>query len=181
MSQADTEHVTADSAAAQAVVRHHTELAATLRDHVTALVEAAGAGGSRQTWQHRERLAAWLHAELIPHATAEETALYPTAAAQPGGRLLVDGMVAEHHAITGLVAEVEAAQTPIDAASAARALSALFEVHLAKENDLILPLLLAAPDVSLADVLDGMHAVLGGDEPRGGGCAGDGSCGCGGD
>jgi uncharacterized protein (DUF2249 family) len=37
----------------------------------------------------------------------------------------------------------------------------LFDVHLAKENDLVLPLLLGAPGVSLSDVLTGMHELLG--------------------
>lgn len=173
------EPTTESTAAAQAVERHHAELAAALREHVAALTEAAEVGSTRLTWRQREQLLAWLRAELLPHAAAEEAALYPAAAAQPGGRPLVDGMVAEHRAITELVAEVEAAQTPIVAAAAARALSAVFEVHLAKENDLVLPLLLRAEHVSLAEVLKGMHAVLGGDERRG--CAGDGSCGCGGD
>jgi uncharacterized protein (DUF2249 family) len=174
-------HTPADDDAAQAIRRHHAELAATLRDHVTALVDAAEVGSSRQTWQQRDRLTAWLHDELLPHAAAEESALYPAAAAQPGGRLLVDGMVAEHRAITDLVAEIEAARTPVHAATAARALAAVFEVHLAKENDLILPLLQAAPDVSLADTVAGLHAVLGHDESRATGCGGHGHCGCGGD
>jgi hypothetical protein len=50
----------------------------------------------------------------------------------------------------------------VQSEAAARALSALFEAHLAKENDLILPLLLAADDISLAGLLDGMHDLLGG-------------------
>jgi Hemerythrin HHE cation binding domain. len=157
----DTHTLGDDAAAAEAIRRHHAELAATLRDHVTALVDAAEVGSSRQTWQRRDQLTAWLHDELLPHAAAEESALYPAAATQPGGRLLVDGMVAEHRTITELAAEVEAARTPVHVATAARALAAVFEVHLAKENDLILPLLEAAPDVSLADTVAGLHAVLG--------------------
>jgi len=145
---------------------------------------AAAVGSTRMTWQHRDELVGWLHAELLPHAAAEEAALYPAAAAQPTGKLLVDAMVVEHRAITALVVELEGAATPVSVAAAARALSALFEVHLAKENDLILPLLLSAGTVSLAEVLEGMHALLGGAEPGGpaaGGCGGNGGCGCGGD
>jgi uncharacterized protein (DUF2249 family) len=181
MSQPDTDRTSTDRRAAQAVVRHHAELAATLGRHVAALFEAAEIGSSRLTWQHRDELVAWIHGELLPHAAAEEAALYPAAAAQPDGRLLVDGMVAEHKAITALVGDLEAAGTPTTAAAAARALSALFEVHLAKENDLVLPLLLAADQVSLHDLLEGMHDMLGSDETRAGGCGGDGACGCGGD
>jgi uncharacterized protein (DUF2249 family) len=61
-------------------------------------------------------------------------------------------------------------------------------VHLAKENDLVLPLLLSAPDASLAEVLTGMHELLGhehadhdadaADAEGGPGCGGH-TCGCG--
>ncbi|MDQ7908302.1 hemerythrin domain-containing protein [Phytohabitans sp. ZYX-F-186] len=180
MSQPNTDHAdqtrqAADRRAARAVVRHHAALATTLADHVAALLEAASIGSSRRTWQRRDQPTGWLHAELLPHAAAEEAAMYPCAAAQPGGQLLVDGMMSEHRAITALVGEVETATTPMTAAAAARALSALFAAHLAKENDLILPLLVTAEQVSLADLLDGMHELLG--TARASGDHGD--CGCG--
>jgi uncharacterized protein (DUF2249 family) len=133
---------------------------------------------------------AWLHAELLPHAQAEEAALYPAAAAQPGGRLLVDGMLIEHRAITAVDIELTTAATAPDAAAAARALHTLFAVHMTKENDLVVPLLVAADDVYLAGLLDGLHDLIGAAEagiPNGGsaaGCGGGsdgGGCGCVGD
>lgn len=167
-----------DQDAAAAVIGHHTQLASELAHHTTRLRDAASESGS--DWrQRREELQNWLREELLPHAQAEEDTLYPAAAAQPGGRLLVDGMLAEHRAITTLVSELAEAGTAVDAAAAARALSAVFETHLAKENELILPLLLDADQISLADLLEGMHDLLGSaDEAGGCGC---GSCGCGGD
>lgn len=172
----------ADRHAAGNVVDHHTQLAATLADHVARLRGAATGDDLQNLWRERQALVDWLHAELVPHAAAEEAALYPAAAAQPGGRLLVDGMLAEHQSITALVAELEAAGTAVDAAAAAHALAAVFAVHLAKENDLILPLLLDSEQVSLAALLDGMHEVLGAEESSGGcGDGGGGACGCGGD
>jgi len=57
----------------------------------------------------------------------------------------------------------------------------LFEVHLAKENDQLLPALVLER-VDLAGLLDGMHEILGeaaGHEQQHGGC-GCGGCGCGG-
>lgn len=175
MSQSD-----ADRRAAAAVVAHHGQLAADLDRHVAALRDAAGEPAGSVWRRQRQDLATWLREELVPHAAAEEAGLYPAAAELPGGRLLVDGMLAEHRAITALVAEVEAAGTAVDAAATARALAALFDVHLAKENDLILPLLLDAPRVSVADLLEGMHDLLGADQTADGGC-GCGGCGCGGD
>lgn len=186
MSQSDP---AADQRAAEAVVRHHTELAATLDRHVTELRQAAEFGTLREAWQRRDELTGWLDAELLPHARAEEAALYPAAAAQPEGRLLVAGMLGEHQAITALVAELAQVASPVAAAAAARALQAVFANHLAKENDLVVPLLVAAEEVSLAGLLDGMHDLIGADAgpstgpaAAGGGCGeGGGGCGCGGE
>lgn len=155
MSQSERDH-----AAAAAVIGHHTQLASELARHTARLREAATGPGS--DWQpRREALRDWLRLELLPHAGAEEGTLYPAAAAQPDGRLLVDAMVADHHAIATLVTELAGAGTAVDATAAARALSAMFETHLAKENELILPLLLRAEQVCLADLLEGMHELLG--------------------
>lgn len=173
----------ADHAAADAVIAHHNELTANLTRQVALLRAAARAGTEPQWREHRQNLLTWLRTELLPHAAAEETALYPPAGRQERGRLLVEGMVAEHQAIARLVTELETAGTPVDAAGAARALASVFEIHLSKENTLVLPLLLSAEDVSLAEILDGMHDLLGAhaegdaaDHNRGGA-----GCGCGGD
>lgn len=164
-----------DQDAAAAVIGHHTHLAAELAHHTTRLRDAAAESRDESGWQHyRDHLGAWLREELLPHAQAEEGALYPAAAAQPGGQLLVDGMLAEHRAIIALASDLAAAGTPVDAAAAARALSALFETHLAKENELILPLLLGSEEVSVAGLLAGMHDLLGAAE-TGGGSGGGGS------
>ncbi|MET7396263.1 DUF2249 domain-containing protein [Dactylosporangium sp. NPDC005572] len=192
MSQPD-----ADRRAATAVIAHHTQLAADLARHTAALRDAARQGTPALWPQRRAGLLGWLRTELLPHAAAEETALYPAAAAQASGRLLVEAMVGEHQTITALVAELETADTATDAAAAARALTALFEVHLDKENNLVLPLLLDTAHVSLAGLLTGMHDLLGctdapdapdtadevgGSGAGGCGCGGGGcGCGCGGD
>jgi uncharacterized protein (DUF2249 family) len=176
----------ADQSAAQAVVRHHAQLAAGLDRRVEALVELVDSEYLVKAESARQDLLAYLRGEILPHARVEEEALYPPAAADPTGRLLVEGMIAEHRALAGLVTELSDARSLVRAAAAGRAFGALFAVHLAKENDLVLPLLLAAPDVSLADVLAGMHDMLGAgdagaaDEPATAGC-GCGGCGCGGD
>ncbi|HEY7224137.1 MAG TPA: hemerythrin domain-containing protein [Micromonosporaceae bacterium] len=169
MSQTDSDH-----AAADAVVAHHSELAAALTRHVASVRAAARAGSDARWREPRQRLVTWLRTELLPHAAAEETAMYRPAMAQDRGRLLVEGMLAEHRAIGRLVAELETAGTAVDAAGAARALAALVEVHLDKENSLVLPLLLATDGVSLAGILGGMHELLGSSEQ-----AAHGGCGCG--
>ncbi len=173
----------ADAAAARAIEEHHGELSGALAALVARLVTAAEGGDPAAVRAGQENLLRWAREELLPHAAAEEQAIYPAGAALDRGRLLVDGMVAEHGTIGGLVHEL-AATDGVRAAAAARALSAVFDSHLHKENELLLPLLTAAPDVSLAGLLDGMHAGIGGSEPDhlpGGPAAahGDHSCGCG--
>lgn len=188
----------ADRRAAQAVVSHHAQLADALNRHNERLLAAAEQADAAGVERCRADLLAWLRTELVPHAGAEEQALYPAAAARPEGALLVEGMLDEHRTITGLIAELDVADSAVRAAAAARALAAVFSTHLAKENTLVVPLLVEAADVSLAGLLDGMHAVLGGEShghghdatgtqpaaadegERAGGC-GCGGCGCGGD
>ncbi|MFF5217043.1 DUF2249 domain-containing protein [Micromonospora sp. NPDC000442] len=180
MSQLDR---VADERAARAVVRHHSELSAALTNHVTRLVDAVDAGVTEQVWLRRDELVAWLHGELLPHAYAEEAGLYPAAAGLPAGELLVQGMLGEHRAITALVTELTATASPTTAAATARALQAVFATHLAKENDLVVPLLVADESLSLAGLLDGMHELIGAETGSStGGCGGGGGgCGCGGD
>jgi uncharacterized protein (DUF2249 family) len=176
----------ADARAAEAVVQHHAEMAGTLALRVEALLETTARGARREADQARHRLVDWCERELLPHALAEEEAMYPAARATTEGRLLVEGMLAEHGVITDLVHQLGAAADPVRVAATARALQVAFEVHLAKENDLVLPLLVSLPDVSVARLLEGMHELLGGDEEVpavegeevAGGCGGH-TCGCG--
>jgi len=149
-----------DAAAAAAVEAHHAEMSGALAHHVERLVAAAAARSDTGT--ARRGLVSWCRRELVPHALAEEQAMYPAAQAKPEGRLLVTGMLGEHTVITGLVDAVDSAPDDVRAAAAATALRVVFDDHLRKENELVLPLLVSAPDVSVAALLGGMHELLGG-------------------
>lgn len=151
----------ADARAVEAVEQHHAQLAGALAAHVERLVAAASAGDTATTDAARSALVAWCQHELVPHATAEEEAMYPPAHAMAEGRLLVPSMIDEHHVITELVAGLETATDRVRAAALATALRVMFDSHLAKENELVLPLLASSPDVSVAELLDGMHELLG--------------------
>ena len=153
----------ADAEAAEAVERHHAAMVGALVARTGALVELARTGtGDLPTL--RDDLVTWSREELLPHAKAEEGTLYREASRRPEGRLLVEAMLAEHTVILGLVDELARTTDVVGAAVTARALTAVFEVHLAKENEQVLPLLVAAPDVSVADLLGGMHELLGHEE-----------------
>ncbi|MGE5765136.1 MAG: hemerythrin domain-containing protein [Mycobacterium leprae] len=156
-------HTAADERAAQAVVAHHAAMLQRLLELGSAVRGAAEGGDGPAASRERDLLVAYLRAELLPHALAEEGTMYRTGADRARLRLLVDGMVREHHALLALVDELSAAATPSAIAAAARAVEALFAVHLAKENKLLLPALLEEPDVSLAEQLEGMHELLGAD------------------
>jgi hemerythrin-like domain-containing protein len=158
----------ADARAADAMEQHHAELSGTLVTLVEGLVAAASRGDVDLAEGARQRLATWCQRELVPHALAEEQTLYPAAWATLDGRLLVEAMVAEHQVITSLVRSLSddpaadgSAGAAVRAAANGVALRAVFESHLGKENDLIIPLLLRTPGASMADLLGGMHAILG--------------------
>ena len=177
----------ADATAVAAVEQHHAQLAAALAIRVEALVAAAAQRADGRALAAKDDMVGWCLRELVPHALAEETAMYPAARAKDAGRLLVDGMLAEHGVITGLVEEIAASRDPVRAAAGARALLVMFESHLSKENELILPLLTSAVDVSVGELLSGMHELLGDEghehdesqkQRQEGGCGGH-SCACG--
>jgi uncharacterized protein (DUF2249 family) len=171
-----------DAAAVEAVEAHHAQLAGELAGRVAMLVAAADRDPAAAD-EVRAGLVAFCDRDLLPHAVAEEGTLYTAARDLPEARLLVDGMLAEHRRLTALVDALREGGSAVRAAAEGRALQVLFEEHLAKENDLVLPLLAGAPDISLADLLGGMRELLGGGEEAaegstGGGCGG--TCGCGG-
>ncbi|NMM25152.1 MAG: DUF2249 domain-containing protein [Phycicoccus sp.] len=184
----------ADAQAVDAVKDHHAQLAGALAVQVESLVDAASRGDLPGAAAAAEALVRWCQAELIPHALAEEQAMYPKAHEDPRARLLVDAMLAEHRDLVELVEAIRNATGPVRAAASAQALKTLFDSHLVKENDQILPLLAGSSEVSLADILGGMHELLGGTAQGGsveapktetpeseapkGGCGG--ACGCGG-
>jgi uncharacterized protein (DUF2249 family)/iron-sulfur cluster repair protein YtfE (RIC family) len=173
----------ADAQAVEAVKDHHAQLAGSLAVQVEALVDAADRGDLPGAGAASEALVRWCQAELIPHALAEEQAMYPAAHEDPRARLLVDAMLAEHRELLALVEAIRRATGPVRAAAGAQALRSLFESHLVKENELILPLLAESAEVSLAGLLGDMHELLGGHEHgesaepvAEGGCGGGCSC-----
>jgi len=164
----------------RAIHAHHAELetavaagAVAVRDAAERLVDVA---------PRRDALVRLLVDEVLPHALAEEGTLYDVGGVLPQTALLVNAMVGEHRRLEFLVDELSRARTSVAMAGFATAVRALFEAHLAKENDLLLPALVGA-DVDLARLLDGMHEILGAGaaaaEESHGGC-GCGGCGCGG-
>ncbi|TDE36448.1 DUF2249 domain-containing protein [Actinomadura sp. 6K520] len=162
----------------RAILDHHERLGRTMADHVLTISRAADQLAAPH--ERRDRLVAFCAEEVVPHAEAEERTLYRAAEDLPEARALLRAMVREHTVLKERIAELEAARTPAETVAAASAVNALFQSHLEKENDLLLPALVAE-GVDLGALLAGMHEILGGHEPETAGAAADGHhCTCGG-
>lgn len=150
----------ADAEAVEAIKNHHAELAG----HVAALTEAmlSAAEQGADIEPARAAAVAFLTGELMPHAVAEEEHLYPAAARTDRARLLIESMIAAHHIIGALVEQIRSEPSAVRAAAAASALRVLFDAHLTDENDRILAVVAADPEISLDEVTHGMHELLGG-------------------
>jgi uncharacterized protein (DUF2249 family) len=151
-----------DATALQSAEAHHARLAGELAGRVKMLFTAADSDPGAAERIHAG-LVAFCDHSLLPHAAAEEAALYPAAHRMREARLLIESLIGEHRCLTALVDALRAAPDPADAVADARALQVLFEEHLAKENGLVLPLLAMTPEVSLAKLLADMHHRLAND------------------
>jgi hypothetical protein len=140
-----------------AIVGHHAELQETLSRRVDAVVSAARAGAAVEG--PVAELRSLLVHDIVPHARAEEDALYAAATA-PTLAPLVTGMVFEHETLLGLVDELAQASSPVDAAAVAAAIRAVFVGHVRRENEVLLPVLAADAQVDLPAILASMHDRL---------------------
>ena len=144
----------ADEEARGAILRHHRELVDGVRSRSAAMTGTDPAGEPYAA--ARAELIAYLSAEVLTHAAAEEATLYP-AAGRAGLAERVGAMTAEHRRLEQSARALAGADDAAAAAEAARAFEELFADHVAAENDFVLPALVSAADVSLADLLSAMH------------------------
>lgn len=164
-------HDASDAEIVTAVVNHHDAILNRIDTLTKATTEAVAANSNIAA--ARDALVDFCRNELAPHAAAEESTLYVAAAGIPGMGLLIQAMIADHGAMVGLVDELAQSTQPAQIASLSGALRSLVPLHMAKENELVLPSLAADPGVSLAELVDGLHEIVGGEE-----AGGHGSCGC---
>lgn len=165
--------MTTEPEAYEAIRAHHRLLSERLGEHVTAVSEAVADG------QPHERavagLVAYLAGEILPHALAEEQTIYRAAAARAGLADTVSVMTGEHRELTEAAARLADMPGGNAAAEQSRQLAELFTEHVSRENDVVLPALLADEDTDLAALLADMHhhtepagKAAGGDEPAAG-------------
>lgn len=141
----------------EAMLEHHKRLGEELAGRADAVSGAVAAG--QPYGAAVAGLVAYLAEEVLPHAAAEEKTIYP-AAARAGLASTVTEMIAEHVTLSALGARV-ATLTDGEAAGQAQQIARLFTAHAAKENDVLLPALLADNSADLAGLLAQMHDQTG--------------------
>jgi uncharacterized protein (DUF2249 family) len=173
-----------EAAALDALTQHHAQLVGTIVAHATALLDASSAGSLEGASSARRDLVLYCRGEVLPHSIAEEDTIYALARELPGLRPLVDAMITDHRTMAELIDDLAGATTPLGASAAAHALRVLFELHVEKDGDYILPAIAESETVSLAEGVAKLQQLS--DElssaAQGGGCCGGGAggCGCGG-
>jgi iron-sulfur cluster repair protein YtfE (RIC family) len=149
-----------DDTARLAILDHHAALSRELDARVEHVLTAVRNGTDPDSVRHA--LTAFLVGKLMPHAVAEEHTLYPAAARDRYAELLVSTMIDEHRGLSDRVARLAEVTDPITLATTAAELRALFEAHVHKENEYLLPALVAA-HVDVAGLLHDTHEQLAGD------------------
>ena len=138
--------------ALEAMLGHHAALEEGVSRRV-ATIQAGGDGASLA------ELLAYMASEVLPHAVAEEQTIYKVAAEREELAETIAGMVDEHRQLSAHLDRLATADEGA-AATEAKAIEVLFREHVAKENELILPVLAADPVVHLGDLLEEMHHSL---------------------
>jgi uncharacterized protein (DUF2249 family) len=142
----------------EAMLEHHKKLGEELAGHADAVSREVAA--RRPHGAAVAGLVAYLAEEVLPHAIAEERTIYP-AAARAGLAGTVEEMTAEHVTLSAFGAQITALTDGGAAAGQAQQIAGLFTAHAAKENDVLLPALLADKSADLAGLLAQMHDVTG--------------------
>jgi uncharacterized protein (DUF2249 family) len=145
----------------EAMLEHHKTLGEELAGRANAVSREVAA--RRPYGAAVADLVAYLAEEVLPHAAAEEKTIYP-AAARAGLAGIVEEMIAEHVTLSALGAQIATLPDGEAAAGQAQQIAGLFTAHAAKENDVLLPALLADHSADLAGLLAQMHDHTGHDE-----------------
>ena len=143
---------------ADAIVAHHAEMVRELQCRTDQLIATVARGAPSEG--AASAVADYCATTIFPHALAEEKTLY--AAVAPVERRLIESLTLEHAALRRLGSELTEASEGNDRVAIAGALSQLFALHAAKENEFVLPTLLQQPDINLAQLLQTMNAEFAG-------------------
>ncbi|MGH3294093.1 MAG: hemerythrin domain-containing protein [Trebonia sp.] len=141
------------------IVHHHAVLRRGVERRAGTVCGAAASGVPHQ--RQLAVLRKYLDSEVLPHAAAEERTLYRAAAAQARSSELARELTAEHHALAYLAGRLQPAADAATAARIAEWIATLFDGHVAKVNDRLLPALTGS-GADLAALLADMHRMQAG-------------------
>jgi hypothetical protein len=140
--------------AGDAMRRHHAMMAADLNRAVSQL-------GTTETWMiERDAIVAYLAQEILPHAEAEERTVYRAVGSDENHASFIAAMKFEHLVLRDLAQSLQVVEEPMAAVRLAGAVDRLFTTHAEKENRFILPVLEAAPEGTLGNLLAAMQSRL---------------------
>jgi hemerythrin-like domain-containing protein len=139
----------------EAMLHHHETLVGCARSLADALSAASSADRPHEV--ELRSFIAYFTGEVFPHAAAEERTIYRAAMVQADLAPTVEAMIREHEALRAAVEQLGQPSTGADAAMLADSIVMLFVAHVVKENELLLPRLLADSSVDLAQLLEQMH------------------------
>ncbi|HXT89700.1 MAG TPA: DUF2249 domain-containing protein [Trebonia sp.] len=142
----------------EAIRAHHRALGDGLTERANAVFRAAV--DSRPHEPAVADFVAYVGEEILPHAAAEEKTIYPAVVAHTHLGNLIGEMITEHAALSMSAARLTTLTGAVAAADQAQEIAALFAAHAAKENDVLLPALIADGTVDLAELLGQMHHNL---------------------
>lgn len=148
-----------DQEAYKAMVTRHRFLVERLALKVASLLAMARTDGDPDG--ATAEVLALFRGEILPLLVAEERSIDVAARGLPELRATVAVMEAEHERVIEAAARLARAVGASEAAQAAERLSALFNAHVEKENDLLLRRLLVERHVDLAELLEEMEDALG--------------------
>ena len=150
---------TTETEAYEAIRAHHQVLDEELTARADAVSMAVTAGRPYEVAV--AAFIAYLAEEVLPHASAEEKTIYPVAATRIDLGGMVGEMIAEHVFLSAAASRLAVLTDGVAAVEQVQQIAGHFAVHAAKENDVLLPALLADQSVDLAGLLDEMHRHAG--------------------
>jgi len=148
---------TAETEARDAILTHHRALAQDVAVRVAAVARAVERGEPHDV--ALAELVSYVAGEVLPHAMAEEHSLYRVASTRAELQETVHAMIGEHRTLTSMAERLANGGSAPEVAATAMALGDAFGAHVAKENDVLLPWLLADPEIDLAQLLVQMHRL----------------------
>lgn len=150
--------MTTNKDAHEMMLEHHLGLVENVSTYVEALSQTVSDLSKYQ--DAKSRLVDYLRNEVLPHALAEENTIYLAATSIAHLAEVVKEMTSEHQELLSATKSLALTASPTQATKLAKSIQTFFVSHVAKENEVLLPALVADNSVNLAQLLVEMHGEM---------------------